>query len=351
MKRAPSIPRAGREAVLDAHKLSNAEARLVVASYYDAQEMRKRSDMQIRHLGDKEMPRILQYTADANAIIEGEVKKALLKYSEATPVGEWCLSHVGIGPVITAGLLAHLDIEKAPTAGQIFRFAGLDPSAKWRSSEYIRGVVKEKRKEFSNDREAILAICDALNTKPRHYLDGATMYDVKTQQKVEIYNPETGKINWKLATERLTKRPYNAALKQITYHMGECFKRTSGDDDSFYGRLYRERKELLVARNEAGHNAERAKTFTTRSAEVEKTLAQGKLPAGNLDRQACNFVAKIFLSHLHGIMFWDRFKKAPPKPFGIAILGHAHEIAIPNTDMFPGFAKAYYGRSFRRAAE
>jgi hypothetical protein len=28
MKRAPSIPRAGREAVLDAHKLSNAEARI-----------------------------------------------------------------------------------------------------------------------------------------------------------------------------------------------------------------------------------------------------------------------------------------------------------------------------------
>jgi hypothetical protein len=67
-----------REVVLDAHKLSNAEARLVVASYYDAQEMRKRADMQIRHLGDKEMPKILQYTADANAVIENEVKKALL---------------------------------------------------------------------------------------------------------------------------------------------------------------------------------------------------------------------------------------------------------------------------------
>jgi hypothetical protein len=282
MKRAPSVPRAGREAVLDAHKLSNAEARLVVAGYYDAQEMRKRADMQIRHLGDKEMPRILQYTADANAIIEGEVKKALLRYSEATPVGEWCLSHVGIGPVITAGLLAHLDIEKAPTAGHFWSFAGLNPAMKWEKGE---------------------------------------------------------------------KRPYNAALKQITYHIGECFKRTSGNDDAFYGQLYRERKELLVERNEDGHNAKRAKVFHTRSAEVKKTLAQGKLPAGNLDRQACNFAAKIFLSHLHGVMYWERYKKAPPKPFGIAILGHAHEIVIANHEMFPGLAQAYYGGKFRAAAE
>jgi hypothetical protein len=282
VKRTIPIPRAGREAVLEAHKLSNAEARLVVAGYYDAQEMRKRADMQIRHLGDKEMPKILQYTADANAIIENEVKKALLRYSEATPVGEWCLSDVGIGPVITAGLLAHLDITKAPTAGHFWSFAGLNPAMKWEKGE---------------------------------------------------------------------KRPYNAALKQVCYHMGECFKRTSGNDDSFYGRLYRERKELLVTRNDAGHNAERAKVFHTRSAEVKKTLATGKLPAGNLDRQACNFVAKIFLSHLHGVMFFDRFKTAPPKPFALSILGHAHEIVIPNANMFPGFAQVYYGAALRAAAE
>jgi hypothetical protein len=282
MKRAPSIPRAGREVVLEAHNLSNAEARLVVAGYYDAQEMRKRADMQIRHLGDKEMPRILQYTADANAIIENEVKKALLRYSEATPVGQWCLSHVGVGPVITAGLLAHLDITKASTAGHFWSFAGLNPAMKWEKGE---------------------------------------------------------------------KRPYNAALKQVCYHMGECFKRTSGNDDAFYGRLYRERKELLVERNDAGRNAERAKVFHTRSADVKKTLALGKLPAGNLDRQACNFVAKIFLSHLHGVMFWDRYKSAPPRPFALSILGHAHEIVIPNHEMFAGLAQAYYGASFRAAAE
>lgn len=275
MKRAPDIPRLDREVVLQAEKLTNPEARFLVANYYQAQEMRKRADMQIRHLGDKEMPTLLQYTADAFAVIESNVQKGLQNYAESTRLGEWCLSHDGIGPVITAGLLAHLDIEKAPTVGHFWRYAGLDPTNKW---------------------------------------------------------------------EKGQKRPWNSELRQICWHLGQCAKRISYKEDAFYGQLYRERKELLVGRNEAGHNAERAKVFFTKSADVKKTLAEGKLPANNIDSQACNFVAKIFLSHLHALMFWDKYDQAPPRPFAIAILGHAHEVRIPNTDMFPGFSRAYYGR-------
>lgn len=275
MKRAPDIPRIDKEVVLQAEKLTNPEARFLVSNYYQAQEMRKRSDMQIRHLGDKEMPTLLKYTADGFSIIENNVQRALLRYAESTRIGEWCLSHYGIGPVITAGLLAHLDIEKAPTVGHFWRFAGLDPTTKW---------------------------------------------------------------------EKGQKRPYNAELRQICWHLGQCAKRVSGKEEAFYGQLYAERKTMLVDRNEAGHNAERAKIFYTKSADVRKTLAEGKLPANNIDSQACNFVAKIFLSHLHALMYWDAYDRVPPKPFAMAILGHAHEVRIPNTDIFPGFSRAYYGR-------
>jgi hypothetical protein len=99
----------------------------------------------------------------------------------------------------------------------------------------------------------------------------------------------------------------------------------------------------LVDRNEAGFNAERAKVFHTNSADVRKVLKEGKLPAGNLDSQACNYVAKIFLSHFHALLYWNKYDRVPVKPFGIAILGHAHEIKIPKADMFPGFEEAYYG--------
>jgi hypothetical protein len=151
--------------------------------------------------------------------------------------------------------------------------------------------------------------------------------------------------------EKGQKRPYNAALKQVCFHLGECFKRTSGSDESFYGSLYKSRKAFITARNDTGYNAERAKTYRTQSADVRKTLAEGKLPAGNLDRQACNFAAKIFLSHLHVVMYWDKYKKAPPKPFAISILGHADEIKVPNLEMFPGLEEAYYGSAMMQAAE
>lgn len=143
--------------------------------------------------------------------------------------------------------------------------------------------------------------------------------------------------------EKGEKRPYNAQLKQLVYHAGECIKRTWKSPDSFYGPIYAERKAYVVAKNDRGDNAERAKTFRTASADVRKTLAKGKLPDGNLDRQACNQTVKIFLSHLHAVMYWSRFGKAPPKPFAIAILGHAHEYKIPDIDLFPGLAEAYYG--------
>lgn len=281
MKRASIAPKIDAEVLLQAAKLSAPEARFLVSNYYDSQEQRKRADMQLRHLGDKEHATILEYTANVHALTENQVKRALLKYAEGSLVGRWCMSHVGVGEVITAGLLAHLDITKAPTAGHFMRFAGLDPTCKW---------------------------------------------------------------------EKGQKRPYCAPMKQIMFHLGECFKRSSNHADSYYGGLYRERKAIIVDRNERGHYAERAKTFVTLSADVRKTLAEGKLPSGNLDRQACNWAAKIFLCHLHAVMFWDRFGKAPPKPFAIQHLGHAHEIRVQNAEMFPGFAQAYYG-AFAEAAE
>ena len=275
MKRASLIPLLDREKVLSAEHLSNPEARFLVADYYCAQEMRKRADMQRRQLGDRERVKgLLDYTGDSFAIMEDFVQKALLKYAQTTQVGRWCLNQVGVGPVITAGLLAHLDITKAPTAGHFWRFAGQDPSCKWKEGE---------------------------------------------------------------------KRPYNQDVKQICWHLGQCVMKTTWKE-SVYGDLYLTKKPELMAANEAGKNRERAKTFYTNSAEVKKTLAKGILPPFNIDAQARRFVVKIFLAHLHAVMFWDHHKKPPPNPFAMHGLGHDHEIKIPDLDLFPGLEEAYYGR-------
>lgn len=275
MRRAKHHPLTS-EKILAAANLSAPELRLLVANYYQSQHMRKRADMQLRHLGDRQPLQISTFMAEAFADIENQIARAFDKLLDS-PVAQWIKAQRGIGPIIAAGLLAHIDITKAPTVGHIWRFAGLDPTLKW---------------------------------------------------------------------EKGQKRPFNAELKQICWHAGQCFMKQSNDPDCFYGQLYRSRKKFEITRNDAGGNAERAKEFKVSpgaTKAVKDKLAEGKMPDFNIDARARRYAVKIFLSHLHALMYWDHFGKAPPKPFPISHLGHAHEIRIPLTEMFPGFAEAYYG--------
>jgi hypothetical protein len=288
MKRARPIPK-DAEKLLRAQGLHAPELRLMVANFYQAQEMRKTLDMQIRHLGDRldvlpddhPMKVLALHVSKTFGAAEEDMAWAFGKLLNS-PVATWILAQRGFGNVIAAGLLAHIDIEKAPTAGHIWRFAGLDPTMKWEKGE---------------------------------------------------------------------KRPYNAKLKQVCWHAGQCLMKQSKDPDCYYGRLYRERKEYEIKRNEAGGNAERAKTFKVlpgATKVVKDKLKAGKLPDFNIDARARRYAVKIFLSHLHTIMFWDRFKTLPPKPFAISILGHAHEISIPHVQLFPDLAAALHSSQGRR---
>lgn len=282
MKRAKRYPLTS-EKILEAKNLNAVELRLLVANYYQSQEMRKRMDMQLRHLGDKEPLAVSTYASEAFADIEIQIAKAFDKLLDS-PVAMWIKAQRGIGAIIAAGLLAHIDITKAPTVGHIWRFAGLDPTLKW---------------------------------------------------------------------EKGQKRPYNADLKQICWHAGQCFMKQSNDPDCFYGHLYRERKAFEITRNESGGNTETAKTFKVSpgaTKPVKDKIAQGRLPDFNIDARARRYAVKIFLSHLHAVWYWHHFKQVPPKPFAIAQLGHAHMIEIPHTDIFPGFAEVYYGRPDRMEA-
>ncbi len=291
MKRAKHYP-LGTEKVLSADDLTSAGLRFLVANYYQSQEMRKRSDMQFRHLGDRvdtmdaETLKLLKFTNEVFADTEKQVAGTFSKML-TTPIGRWMLAQRGIGPIIAVALLAHIDITKAPTAGHIWKFAGLVP----------KDVLK-----------------------------------------------------W----EKGTKRPHNADLKQICWHAGQCFMKQSNDPECFYGHLYRSRKQYEIDRNESGGNAEAAKVFVVKGGAtkaVKDKLAAGKLPDFNIDARARRYAVKIFLSHLQALMYWDHYGKAPPKPHAISILGHAHEIYIPNTELFPGFDEAYYGARHMDAAE
>lgn len=109
------------------------EARYLVDSYYQMQENRIRADGQIRSIKD-EPHGVLNWLSENAYTIETQIAQALRYYAEAHHMGRWAMGVKGIGPIIAAGLKAHIDPTK-PTVGHIWRFAGLDPTSKWDKGE------------------------------------------------------------------------------------------------------------------------------------------------------------------------------------------------------------------------
>ena len=155
-----------RDLSLASVTLTADEARFLVDAYYQMQENRIRADGQVRALNKSAEPHaVLQWLGIQSDTLEQQIKRALAKYAEAQPLGQWALSQIGIGPVITAGLLAHIDFEpwtcavpkaertpdhkcterepcsehcgrkRIQTVGHIWGFAGLDPTVTWGKGE------------------------------------------------------------------------------------------------------------------------------------------------------------------------------------------------------------------------
>ena len=246
--------------------LSRDEARFLVDYYYTVQDNRIRLDNQIRALDKSEEPHALLdwMLRNANAT-ERDVKLALDVYSANHTAGQWARNQVGVGPVLAAGLLAHIDPEKATTAGKVWRFAGLDPTSKWGKGE---------------------------------------------------------------------KRPWNAALKVLCWKLGVSFMKTHNRDGAYYGQAYKRRKELEIARNEAGDNAEWAAHILEeknwkKDNITRRAYESGKLPAAQVDARARRWAVKLFLSHFQQVLFESTFKKQAPKPWIIAFGGHVDYLEPP----------------------
>ena len=132
----PLINRLTRDVKAAATQLSDREARYLVDLYYTMQDQRIRVSGQERSAAaDGEPCAALSFVVDQARALEERVKSLLDSYSTSQPVGVWSRGRKGIGPVLAAGLMAHIDIEKAPTYGNIWSFAGLNPTVTWGKGE------------------------------------------------------------------------------------------------------------------------------------------------------------------------------------------------------------------------
>ncbi len=276
-KRDMTTAKISRKAIREvSQQMKTTEARFLVDNYYVAQRERIRLDNQIRAMNlDGEPNLVLAFLSNQALLREELLKKALDEFTLHHPVGAWMRTIHGIGPVTAAGLLAHIDINKAQTAGAIWKFAGIDGETVWKTGE---------------------------------------------------------------------KRPWNASLKTLCYKIGEGFVKTSGNEKSVYGQLYKNRKLQEIEKNKRGDFSDQAKAQLAgknyRDGTVTRAaLEKGMLSDANIHARARRYAVKIFLSHLHEVMYITLLGRRPPNPFAIAILGHAHKLEVPNAGEIRSFVE------------
>lgn len=304
-------------------KMTTADIRYMVDLYYQVQDFRKASANQDRASSEIDEPtRLVSWVFAQMKTLENQVKRAMDAWTETSPVSVWAKSQKGIGPVLSAGLAAHIDIERAPTVGHIWRFAGQDPTCVWlgrakaealvaASIEKKSGEIKEP--ELSNLLETISHV---VGTKPKAIRRKALL--------------ENGKVTVKSLTKSVARKPWNARLKTLCWKIGDSFVKVHNKPDAFYGRLYAERKAREVAKNEAREFRDQAeqklRDFKIQDKATKKVYEDGRLPDGRIDLRARRHAVKIFLAHWHREAYVARYGKEPPKPYPIAHLGHVHEI-------------------------
>ena len=346
-----------------AEYLGPEEARFLVDMYYQMQDVRIRFRNQQRQTEAHSEPnRVITWGLENIRRAENDIKRALGSFAEAYSVGRWCLSNHGIGPVISAGLLAHLDIRNTPTVGKWWRFAGLDPSRSWHGKEDAKqmlgqvGLHSGVKKLTLAKAQELAALCNVNHVRLQQiWADGFA--------KSKKYN----------ALEKyLAARPWNAELKSLcAFKMGECFVKFQNAEACDYGHLFQARKALEVERNMQGAFSDqaakilskenrRADAYATKwmqgcwaaehMAEV-LTLGQAQrltylnkkvgepgsgvamLAPAHIHARARRYAVKIFMSHLHHVMYVDYNNgEAPPKPFIIENSDgvHTHTIPIPH---------------------
>jgi hypothetical protein len=261
------------------------------------QEDRKRSGNQVSALSTSEEPHeVINWLFAQRETLESQIRRALGAYSQGHPVGRWAESITGIGPVISAGLLAHINMQpwtcyrddrqevgckpdipctprcayvRLETVGHIWRFAGLDPTVTWEKGE---------------------------------------------------------------------RRPWNADLKVLAWKIGESFVKVSSNDKDVYGQVYLERKALEQERNERGELAMQAADKLGRfnigkDTDAYKAYSEGKLPPAHIHSRAKRYAVKLFLSHWFHVAYEVKWAQTPPKPYILTRPGHVHFFGPPNWPM------------------
>jgi hypothetical protein len=242
------------------------ECRFLVDTYYQIQEYRKATANQTRAAAQgKEPAQFIGWVFNSLEMVEETIRKGLDDFTTNDPVGRWAKSITGIGPVISAGLLAHIDIEKAPTVGHIWRFAGYDPTVEWKKGQ----------------------------KRP--------------------WNADLKTLCWKIG-ESFVKFSNNPNDFYGRFYRSRKQLEESRNAEGTYAA-------------QAALKLERFKIGADTQARAH--YESGKLPPGHIHARCKRYAVKLFLAHWHHVAYLNRYKTEPPKPYALEHLEGHHDLILP----------------------
>lgn len=318
-----------------ASTLGKDEARFLVDLYYQVQDFRIITKNQIRAINQSDVDEpheTIAFFSKQFETIENDIKKVLDVYTSNSPVGTWAKSIIGIGPVISAGLIANLDVKDKPTAGHFWSYCGLnDYNRPWIGREKTKKIIDDilgDKKSKDITYEDFCKCCVATKWKPENLIEATGKDNKKIFIKDNEYVFKKEDI-----INQCAKRPYNAKMKTLCWKIGQSFVKVSNNPNDIYGKIYQARKAYEMAKNENKDYKEQALEKANKvgkTTEAYKWYSQGMLPPAHIQARCERYAVRIFLSHLQKVMYMAEYGVEPPKPFAISILGHAHEIEVPN---------------------
>jgi len=119
-----------------AEKMEAEQVRLLVDFYYAAQNHRVRLQARSRAFEQSDRPHeVVDVFLRVWQRLERKMAQVLQAWARKTPIASRAMTVKGVGPIIAAGLAAHIDLTKAKTPSAIWRFAGLDPTCVWQKNQ------------------------------------------------------------------------------------------------------------------------------------------------------------------------------------------------------------------------
>ena len=199
------------------------------------------------------------------------------------------------------------------------------------------------RTELSEAEEALMACKidrDDLSDEFLHTLARLTYRSYNTILRYcTVVNEKTGEEerSYSELQVRLTKRPYNAALKRALYLFQDQVIKRHNNPKSLYGQLYNQFLEQEHILNENGGHKEAArwacetKKFSTNT-KTYQCMKEGKLTEGHMMNRALRKVQVVLLNHIfEAAWFFEDPNGSHPMSYVFDELGHKDYVA-PEVD-------------------